>query len=76
MADTTTGRGSQDGPRGADRTLAETNDPAALNGGPARHWFDGGAESLETPRRRVKVASAAAFWGVLCVGLVLLSGLI
>ena len=39
-----------------DATLMKTNDPTALNGGPARHWFrsDAAAEPLPTPLRRAK----------------------
>jgi hypothetical protein len=59
--------------RERDRILAETNDTTALNGGPARHWFQPGVdEPLETPRRGVKLGVAIGVWGMLAVAVLLL----
>ena len=56
-----------------DVTLAETNDPTALNGGPARHWYDSSeTEPLKTPRRGTKVATSIFLWGVLLAGVLFL----
>lgn len=64
-------------PKQTDETLARTNDPTALNGGPSRHWFRPGRdESFPTPRRAAKVGVAIALWGSLFVGVVALSALI
>jgi hypothetical protein len=57
-----------------DRALAEANDTTALNGGPARHWFRRGeGESLPTPLRRAKIASALFLWGALLTSVLLLA---
>ncbi len=60
-----------------DRALLEANDTAALNGGPARHWFEReAAESLETPRRGAKLGVSLVLWGTLAVGLLMLAALL
>lgn len=54
-----------------------TNDTAALNGGPAQHWFAPGVkEARPTPRITAKLGSALLIWGGLLVFLLILMALV
>ena len=57
-----------------ERILRRTNDPTALNGGSARHWYARGeSERLRTPRLRGKLVASLATFGVLFAGALLLA---
>jgi hypothetical protein len=60
-----------------ERLLERVNDPTALNGGSARHWYaPNRTERTPTRRQRSKLIVAVILWGTVALGAVLLVSMI